>query len=543
MKRYTRIYSLFGLAAGLLFPLLACLTYLLFRLSAEFLFIIIFFAPLVLSVAGYITGKSRDRLETLNADLDTAVSYRTNALQNMLDISGQAIFTFDTDFLIQNEYSSVCEDFFGRKIEHQDVRLLLFDNQRDRDDFTQGIELLFTGRAQSEVVFELFDETIQIDERLAEVHYRFLSPDRVLVGLTDQTEELALQQRIAREERGKEMIFTAVSHQAYFRDLLREAEDVFFYLDSVIASGTQATERIQSLQRKLHTFRGNLSFFHFVNTHQLVDELETYISDMLNLEQALEFRGQGLALKRIYFQELRSIVDTLGEDWLHGVDAVQVPRRQFQQLLSYIREQYRNDQNLISSLENFYKVPMRTLFSQYPHMVKTIASRLGKRVEPMRIIGGDFSVLPDTYRNLSNAAIHIIRNMVDHGIEMPFEREAAGKQAAGIIQLRISRDTNAMQLRFQDDGSGIDFEAVERKARDRGLIAAEREPDRNELTKLLFRSGFSTAGATGVYSGKGVGLSALRHAVKLLGGSIQVKTQATKGTTFRIIIPLQELET
>jgi two-component system chemotaxis sensor kinase CheA len=290
----------------------------------------------------------------------------------------------------------------------------------------------------------------------------------------------------------------------------------------------------------LHTFKGNLSFFHFVNTHDLVDELETYIGDMLSLEEAMDFRGQGLALKRVYFQELRKIVDTLGEDWLRGVDAVHVPRRQFQQLLNYIREHHASDRGLIASLQNFYSVPFRSLFSQYPHMIRTIAARLGKKINGMEIIGGEFPVLPDRFRELSNSSVHIIRNMVDHGIELPWERVEQGKAEEGAITLRISRLAGKLMLRFSDDGRGIDFPAVARKALSRGLIDDIESAGRGTLIKLLFRSGFSTSESADSISGKGIGLSAVKAAVKKLGGVIQVRTQDTKGTVFTIEIPYKD---
>jgi two-component system chemotaxis sensor kinase CheA len=535
-----RKYSIIGFAVGLAFPLLGLLFLEILGLPGSSLLIIIGTAPLILAFAGFYTGRSRDLLVEANEELEFAVGQRTSSIRSMLDISGQAVFTFDRQFKILPEHSSFCRDFFGREIAGSDVRSLLFGTDLDRDDFSQGIELLFEGKANADVVFDLFEDELKVGEKLTQVVYRFLPPDRVLVGLTDITESKTLSQQLAQEERGKAMVFTAVSHQNYFRDLLRDAEEVFFQLDSIIASEVQDPRRLQNLQRLLHTFKGNLSFFHFINTHDLVDEMETYIADMLTLEESVDFRGQGLALKRIYFQELRRIVDTLGEDWLKGVDAVQVPRRQFQQLLHYIHEHYAGDQRLYSSLQSFYMVPFRNMFSQYPHMARSLASRLGKKLEDLEIHGGDFLVLPDRYRELTNSAVHIIRNMVDHGIESPWEREEQGKTPEGQIALHISSHENQISMRFSDDGRGIDFRAVARKALSRGLIDDAESVKRGDLIKLLFRSGFSTSESGDSVSGKGVGLSAVKAAVKKLKGTIQVRTQDTKGTVFTIEIPYKE---
>lgn len=476
----------------------------------------------------------------LREELETRIHQRTESVRIMLDISGQAVFTFDSGFKVLPEYSSVCRDFFRMEIAGLDVRRLLFEKDAEREDFTQGMNLLFNHKAQPDVVFDLLEDEMVIQEKLARVVYRFIKPDRVLVGITDVSESKELNIQLQKEERNKEMIFTAVSHQSYFRDLLRDAEDIFFLLDSIIATENQDVSRIRTLQNSLHTFRGNLSFFHFENTHQLVDELETYIGDMLNLEEAVEFHGSGLALKRVYFQELRNIVNTLGEDWLQGVDSVQVPRRQFQQLMNYIREYYPDDSRLLSSLQTFYKVPMKSLFSQYPHLSRDIASKLGKNIEALQIEGGDFLVLPDTYREFSSSCIHLIRNMIDHGIESVLEREELGKDPRGSIQLKIRRQNSSIVLQFSDDGRGIDFSKVARKAYNRGLIGSADSPNKAELIKVLFRSGFSTSANTMNISGKGVGLSAVKQEVKKLRGSIKVKTQENKGTTFTVELPIKD---
>ncbi len=533
-------YSFTGFLLGLLFPLSGFLITYAFSAGPVSLLVIISSAPLVMAAGGFFIGRNRDLLKEANAELEFAVTQRTSSIRSMLDISGQAVFTFDSSFLVLPEHSTVCREFFGKEIAGEDVRRLLFEQPDDREDFAQGIQLLFDQKAQPQVVFDLFESERLINGRLSQIVYRFIPPDRILVGLTDITESKSLSLQLVQEERNKEMVFTAVSHQNYFRDLLRDAEELFFQLDSIIASGSQEIPRIQKLQRHLHTFKGNCSFFHFSNTHELVDELETYIGDMLSLEEPVDFRGQGLALKRIYFQELRKIVDTLGEDWLQGVDAVRVPRRQFQQLLRYIEDHYKGDEKLTSSLRGFYKVPFRSLFSQYPHLARGIAARLGKRLEEVEIEGGDFPVLPDRYRELSGTSVHLIRNMIDHGIEAPWERAELGKAEAGSVNIRISHQNRDISIRFADDGRGIDYSKVAQRAISRGLLSDGNNASRGELIKLLFRSGFSTSESADSISGRGVGLSAVKAAVKKLGGTISVKTQDTKGTVFTIRIPYKD---
>jgi len=180
---------------------------------------------------------------------------------------------------------------------------------------------------------------------------------------------------------------------------------------------------------------------------------------------------------------------------------------------------------------------MADIFSRFPQLIRDVASRRGRRVKDVELSGGDFRVLPEDYEPLANALTHIARNMVDHGIESPAEREMKGKPPEGEITVSIARDTPEIAIVFTDDGQGISFAAVEARARANGLIENGHEPSRSELLALLFSSGFSTAEAVDSTSGRGVGLNAVQRAVRALGGKIVVETKPGRGTTFRITVP------
>ena len=161
-------------------------------------------------------------------------------------------------------------------------------------------------------------------------------------------------------------------------------------------------------------------------------------------------------------------------------------------------------------------------------------------MKPLRVDGGDFLVLPEQYEKLASALTHVIRNMVDHGIESPVEREMRGKDPRGEIKLELRQTFTGITITISDDGRGISLQMVEQIGRDKGLIEEGASPSKSELLALIFKPGFSTAEVATTVSGKGIGLSAVQSAVVGIGGKLSVETVPGQGTTFRITIPVDK---
>ena len=160
----------------------------------------------------------------------------------------------------------------------------------------------------------------------------------------------------------------------------------------------------------------------------------------------------------------------------------------------------------------------------------------------VEVEGGDFRGLPDQFEPVASSLTHLVRNMVDHGIEAPAERERRGKDSRGVVRIRLGRASGTVTIVVSDDGQGVDFAAIEERARSNGLIAAGERPERGRLLALMFEGGISTAETVTAVSGRGIGLDAVRRAVQDAGGTITVETKRGLGTTFRISIPEKEAE-
>jgi two-component system sensor histidine kinase and response regulator WspE len=175
----------------------------------------------------------------------------------------------------------------------------------------------------------------------------------------------------------------------------------------------------------------------------------------------------------------------------------------------------------------------------FPRMIRDLARKLGKQVK-LDIVGQSIPVDRDVVEKLTAPLTHLLRNALDHGIETPEERLAAGKPPEGTIRLEARHQAGMLSLIVSDDGRGVDVERLRQKIIDKQLATAEAAsalPD-NQLLKFLFVPGFSTAEAVTEVSGRGVGLDVVQNMVREVGGELRAVSQAGKGMSFNLQLPL-----
>ncbi len=175
----------------------------------------------------------------------------------------------------------------------------------------------------------------------------------------------------------------------------------------------------------------------------------------------------------------------------------------------------------------------------FPRLVRDMARRLNKLVR-LEIEGQATEVDRDVLEALEAPLTHLLRNAVDHGIEPPEQRTAAGKPETGLIRLEARHRAGTLAITAADDGGGIDLERLRNRVTERGLATAElaRTLTEPELLEFLFLPGFSTAGAVTEYSGRGVGLDVVQTMIRQVGGSVRISTRSGRGTTFQLQLPI-----
>ena len=183
--------------------------------------------------------------------------------------------------------------------------------------------------------------------------------------------------------------------------------------------------------------------------------------------------------------------------------------------------------------------PIENVWNRFPRVVRDLAQLCGKQVR-LEMEGGNTELDKTIIEAIGDPLTHLVRNSIDHGIETPQKREAAGKSPLGTLRLRSYHEGGRVNIEISDDGHGIDSERVKARALERGLITAERARTLapHEVYALLFLPGFSTAEKVTNISGRGVGLDVVKSNIERLGGSVDVDSQSGRGTSFRIRIPL-----
>ena len=183
-------------------------------------------------------------------------------------------------------------------------------------------------------------------------------------------------------------------------------------------------------------------------------------------------------------------------------------------------------------------VPVWQVFDRFPRLVRDAARTLGKQIE-FSIAGKEIELDRSLLDEIGDPVVHLLRNAIDHGIESPEQRKAAGKPAEGQLRLEALRDRSAIVIRVTDDGKGIDRDRVLKKALDAGLVEGGRsELSDDELIRLISRPGFSTAERVTDISGRGVGIDAVQTRVRALGGVVEIRSVPKKGTTVTVRLPL-----
>ncbi|MFA6901211.1 MAG: chemotaxis protein CheA [Desulfurivibrionaceae bacterium] len=196
-------------------------------------------------------------------------------------------------------------------------------------------------------------------------------------------------------------------------------------------------------------------------------------------------------------------------------------------------------EKLQESVMGIRKVPVITLFQRFPRVIRELAGSLGKEID-FKVQGEDTVIDKDLLEKIENPLVHLLRNSVDHGVEIPEIRRAQGKAEKGILELKASVDENYVYLAINDDGAGIDPQKMKQVALKKGFLSETEVAglSEKELINLVFKPGFSTAEKVSDLSGRGVGMDVVLSGLKECHGSIQVDSVVNRGTNIKITIPL-----
>lgn len=184
-------------------------------------------------------------------------------------------------------------------------------------------------------------------------------------------------------------------------------------------------------------------------------------------------------------------------------------------------------------------IPLSTVVSRFPRMVKDLSSKFGKKIK-FEIEGGVTEIDKTVAELILDPLIHLVRNSIDHGIESPEERKQAGKPEEGIIKIKARQEGNWVVIEVVDDGRGIDIKRIKEVAVAKGIINKDQADSMSdqEALEIIFTPGFSTSSDVSEISGRGVGMDVVKARVEQAGGRVEIKTEKGKGTTVKLWLPI-----
>ena len=208
-----------------------------------------------------------------------------------------------------------------------------------------------------------------------------------------------------------------------------------------------------------------------------------------------------------------------------------------EQLKKGLAQLERHTRELQESVMNIRMLPINFVFSRFPRLVHDLSTKLDKKIE-LVLVGENTEVDKTVVELLSDPLVHLVRNSLDHGIEMPADRIAAGKPETGTITLEAYHRGGQIVIEVRDDGKGLNKEMLRSKAIEKGLIAEDDILTEKQTYELIFMAGFSTAEKLTDVSGRGVGMDVVRRNIQALGGNIEISSELGQGSTIAIHLPL-----
>jgi len=507
-------------------------------------------------------------------DAQKLLTERERSVRNLLDNAKQGFLTFGPDLTVDPEYSLECVRLFGGQIGGRSFAELIGCGDEEQRRFVERLlGRLFEERdsARRQVLLPLLPEEACLGDTFVHIEYAIISDaasadgavdgavnggepgrasERCMVILTDITEKRHLESRMEQERNTLQMVVKVVVDYNVYSSLVRSFTEWLAHPFPTDAPASRVKPALLDLFRIVHTFKGSFAQIGMSRMAERLHQAESLISAWHKASEppaaaeVLE-RLRSLGMEGWLREEQDVLRSVLGESFFDQDHVLLVDRTKIVELerkmLSTLSPS--DCQLLLPELRKIRYKPFKELLSSYPDYVLGLAERMDKIVEPFDIEGGDFLADGDTYVSLSRSLVHAFRNAVDHGLEGPDERAAAGKPEAGRIRCAVSLDGDTIVIDIRDDGRGIDVEALKRRAAEQGLLnEAERERmTHEEALQLAFLGELSSKDEVTELSGRGVGLSSLRYEAEKLGGRVTVSSAPGEGAAFRICLPYEPL--
>jgi two-component system chemotaxis sensor kinase CheA len=341
---------------------------------------------------------------------------------------------------------------------------------------------------------------------------------QALVVVSDITQRVEGERAVAEQKEFVDVVERFVKDRSGLTEFVTEA-------DGTVRRLTSGKQSRLDVQRDIHTLRGDASMQGLTNIAECCRSIETRMHETGDMPAAFELAELAARWQR-FFARLSALVGA------RATKTVEIDEVDYEAVLRAVQTGVPKAE-LVRMIKDLRFEPVEKNLARLAAQARVLGTRLGKGQVTVTINAARIRLDVDRWRPMWAALGHVVRNAVDHGLEAPEERRRLGKPENGCIALSAARHGTATEIQISDDGRGIDWEALAGRAASEGLQPKNRE-------ELLFVHGFSSRNEVTEYSGRGVGLGAVRAVCDAMGGTIEVHSTRGKGTAFRLIVPRAE---
>lgn len=502
---------------------------------------------------------AQKQLENYSKNLEQMVEERTQEvnranimLNAIMESLGQGFLVFDREGECSKIYTRACEDILETVPANKKIWDVLRVKPRDLETFKMWLTAVFTEQLPFESLKNLGPELFKhSQERHIKLDYFPLRGDKsqitnLVVVATDKTIEFQTNKALEKEKRFAKMVVKLITGKKHFSQFLRSAKTVPDDVRKSLMRNSIIDH--EYIFRTLHTLEGESATYSIDEIWQASRMAQEIIEPVKRGENfdANEIKAKLLErldnLDKAYRQFVENNLDLLQTIGIteNENEKIEVNKKDIYAVLSIISKKGVSDSICNEISDQLLREPIVNMLSPYKDVVATVAAKLNKKMAPLEFRGADIRLYTEKYQEFFSSLVHAFRNAIDHGIEASEDRMMMGKSPEGhlyVLTERLPGEPAYIRISIVDDGNGISVEKMKKKLSEQNNISNLDQLSDYDIIQHVFDIGVSTKEEVGEYSGRGVGLNAVKVEAEKLGGRAWVESTPGKGTAIKIELP------
>jgi len=510
---------------------------------------------------GYIVElqKAKQELEQYSKNLEQMVQERTKELQNanrtlsaIMNSLGQGFLTFNRAGQCSDIYTKACEDVLEKVPAKKPIAEVLNISEQEKPQFEQWLEATFSEALPFDSMKDLAPTLYPHSHghHVTLEYYPIRNEkdqiDNLVVVATDKTVERDAQLNLEKERYFAQMIMRVIRSKDQFAHFLSTVLGTIDECRALANVPTPEQLNYGELFRKLHTIEGEAGAYSVQDLRILSRKAQEFLEplkwgDKVPPEFMSRLRLELTSLRegfKAFMNEQKQFFDLIG---LNDEPKYEIKKSELIDFYNLMKRSSVNEKTLEHFHDHFLKSSLNKRLANCDITVQAVAMKLMKKVNPVTVSGDEIRIEEHSLDTLLSSLVHAFRNAVDHGIEEPEIRIENGKFEAGTIEInlieKMENDKKWIRIEIKDDGKGINPESIRAKMKEKFPDKNFNEESDEEVIQHVFDPGLSMKEEIGEFSGRGIGMDAIRTEAQNLGGSAKVVSKLGVGTTLVIEIP------